>query len=486
MAVRHFGHLRSKNKVKEEIGRKIFILTLSILLCASGFTQDQRAKDSLRAVIQTTAVDTARVMAFRSLSFIESQPSLRLELAYKGLALAKQIKWMSGEAHCHLQLTNCYSNISDFPNALDNALKCLKKYEEIGNPEGIGMALGTIGGVYLAQDRHQEALIYLSKAEEVYRKVPKLSADNQGILYMQFGRAYALMGKQDSSLVYYNRAYEIIPKTNRNLASIYLGLANVYTANKEFDLAYSYYKKAIDIATKFGSQSVGIAYLRYALYFDKTNRRDSAIFYARQSVERATQLDQKSTLVKAAKLLSTFYEKSDANEALRYYKIAAQTNDSIFSQVTAAKLQSMEYAEMERQRELGELERIQKEERQHNLQYAAIALGLFALLILFLVLSHSIVANQKIIRFLGVISLLIVFEFLNLFLHPWLGAVTHHSPVLMLLAMVCVAALLVPLHHKLEHWITHKMVEKNNRIRLAAAKKTIATLEGEQAQASTI
>jgi hypothetical protein len=49
----------------------------------------------------------------------------------------------------------------------------------------------------------------------------------------------------------------------------------------------------------------------------------------------------------------------------------------------------------------------------------------------------------------------------------------------MLLAMVCIAALLIPLHHKLEHWITHKMVEKNKKIRLAAAKKTIATLERE-------
>jgi hypothetical protein len=49
----------------------------------------------------------------------------------------------------------------------------------------------------------------------------------------------------------------------------------------------------------------------------------------------------------------------------------------------------------------------------------------------------------------------------------------------MLLAMVCVAALLVPLHHKLEHWITHQMVEKNNRIRLAAAKRTIQQLESE-------
>jgi len=49
--------------------------------------------------------------------------------------------------------------------------------------------------------------------------------------------------------------------------------------------------------------------------------------------------------------------------------------------------------------------------------------------------------------------------------------------VLMLLGLVCIAALLVPLHHRLEKWATHILVEKNKQIRLAAAKKTIAKLE---------
>ncbi len=458
--------------------KKIFILIVSILLCISGFAQDQKVKDSLRKVIQTTTVDTARVLALARLSYLESQPSLRLELAYKALHLSKQIKWTVGEVRSYTQLSNVYRNIADHPNALDNALKSLKKSEEIGNPEGIGSALLQIGYINSAQERYKEALIYLSKAEEVYRKAPSLSANNKGIPYLSLGNVYVKMGRYDSALINYNTAYEIILKTNPNLASIFTGLANVYTANQEFDLAQSYHKKAIDFATKFATTVLPIAYLQHALYFDKTNKRDSAIFYARQSMKLGTQIDQKSTIVEAAKLLSTLYEKSDANEALRYYKIAAQMKDSIFSQATAAKLQAMEYAERERQRELGELERVQKEERQHNLQYAAIALGLFTIIILFLVLSHSVLANQKLIRFLGVISLLIVFEFLNLLLHPWLGKVTHHSPFLMLFAMVCIAALLVPLHHRLEHWITHKMVEKSNRIRLAAAKRTIQHLEG--------
>ena len=50
----------------------------------------------------------------------------------------------------------------------------------------------------------------------------------------------------------------------------------------------------------------------------------------------------------------------------------------------------------------------------------------------------------------------------------------------MLLALVGIAALLVPLHHKLEKWATHKLVEKNKAIRLASAKKTIRLLSEEE------
>ncbi|MEO6190956.1 MAG: hypothetical protein ABIO44_11925 [Saprospiraceae bacterium] len=62
-------------------------------------------------------------------------------------------------------------------------------------------------------------------------------------------------------------------------------------------------------------------------------------------------------------------------------------------------------------------------------------------------------------------------------LHPFLEEKTHHSPILMFLILVVIAALLVPLHHKLEKWVTKRMTEKNNRIRLASAKKTIEKLE---------
>ena len=71
---------------------------------------------------------------------------------------------------------------------------------------------------------------------------------------------------------------------------------------------------------------------------------------------------------------------------------------------------------------------------------------------------------------------------LRLMIHddPWLTSITHESPALMLLALVLIASLLIPLHHRVKHWIKEKMIEKNKAIRLAAAKKTIRSLSDDK------
>ncbi len=119
----------------------------------------------------------------------------------------------------------------------------------------------------------------------------------------------------------------------------------------------------------------------------------------------------------------------------------------------------------------------QVEQRRINLQYGLIVIGIITFLILFLILSRSVITNRKAIEFLGIIVLLIVFEFINLFLHPIIGQITNHSPILMLLTLVCIAALLVPSHNRLEKWAVSKLIKKNELIRLAAARKTIQDLE---------
>jgi hypothetical protein len=175
------------------------------------------------------------------------------------------------------------------------------------------------------------------------------------------------------------------------------------------------------------------------------------------------------------------FEKTNQQDSVNtYFRMAMTIKDSIFNLEKIKSVQALSFREELRQQEIAAEKVKAEEERYENIQYALLGVGIIILLTFYLLLSRSFITNAKWIQFFGVVALLIVFEFLNLLLHPFLEKITHHSPILMLLSLVCIAAMLVPLHHKIEHWATAKLVEKNKEIRLANAKKTISQLSEEE------
>ncbi|MEZ4793755.1 MAG: hypothetical protein R2783_09915 [Gelidibacter sp.] len=176
-----------------------------------------------------------------------------------------------------------------------------------------------------------------------------------------------------------------------------------------------------------------------------------------------------------------FFEATNKPDSTyKYYRLANVLKDSLFDIEKVKSIESISFQEQlkEQEKELAMIKA--EEERQNTIQFALLAIGIISFVIIFLLLSRSFITSTRLIKFLSIVGLLMVFEFLNLILHPFLEKITYHSPVLMLLCLVCIAALLVPLHHKIEHWATNKLVEKNKQIRLAAAKRTIEQLEATQ------
>ena len=204
--------------------------------------------------------------------------------------------------------------------------------------------------------------------------------------------------------------------------------------------------------------------------------------YAKKAIGAVQNTAYSNLSIRPAKLLSGIYENVNNDSAVMYLKIYLAANDSLFSIKAVQQAQVLNFEDELRQQELVAEKLKEAEQRKQNIQYALLALGIITFIIFYLLLSRSFITSAKVIEFFGVIALLIIFEFLNLLLHPFLERITHHSPLLMLLALVGIAALLVPLHHYLQKLVTHKLVEKNKTIRLANAKKTIRLLSEEESE----
>ncbi|MBK7946553.1 MAG: hypothetical protein IPJ85_15210 [Flavobacteriales bacterium] len=183
-------------------------------------------------------------------------------------------------------------------------------------------------------------------------------------------------------------------------------------------------------------------------------------------------------LVGASDLLRrSFKALGETDSAYHYFELRVMYADSLINATNLNKLQNMAFAQELKEREVAKAKEDEQATRSRNIQFGIIALIVITLGIFLLVLSRTAIVGARTIKNLSLIALLLFFEFINLLVHPFLGELTHHSPLLLLLCMAAIAGLLIPLHHRMEHWITNMLVSKNNRVRLEAARRTIEELE---------
>lgn len=127
-------------------------------------------KDSLKNLLSTKMQDTARVMALVQLSFFEQNIDSSLKWDSESLILARKINFRRGEAASLHQFSNDLFTISNFPKALECVLQSLQINESIGDMTSLARNYRNIGRIYSSQKDYTNALYYLYKAIEIFKK----------------------------------------------------------------------------------------------------------------------------------------------------------------------------------------------------------------------------------------------------------------------------------------------------------------------------
>lgn len=367
--------------------------------------------------------------------------------------------------------------------ALEYYFKALPLAQKVKDKRRISSLYFDIALVYFALQNNEEAGKNIRKGGE---NLPAISSPMYSFMLVQYQRnmaKYYLLVHQNDSALHYTQALTETSVRLKSLSFQYGALClngSAYAQMGDKEMAEVYFKKAKAmtelIQSTFGKLDFFETYIHFLL---ASNRINEAHKEAEQLMELGRQNNNNTIKLSAAGFLRQVFDSLHQTDSAYYYSMLKEDlNASIFSQNNINKIQALAFNEQLREIEDNGIKAEETQQRKENIQYALIALGIIILLSLYLLLSRSFITNSKLIEFFGVIGLLIVFEFLNLLLHPFLEKITHRSPILMLLALVCIAALLVPLHHKVEKWATVKLIEKNKEIRLTAAKKTIEQLEG--------
>jgi len=292
----------------------------------------------------------------------------------------------------------------------------------------------------------------------------------QKVAYAVTGSIYERADSLDSALVYLQKAYEMdVINNSGRWGWLTHELGNVHAKMKNYDLALAFDKKALSIVDV--PKDIVDIYNSIADVYRQTGNIDSSIFYSKEILQNRTTASYKQGMLKAANNLSEIYSARKQNDStIRYLELSMTLNKELFSQKKDREFQNLDFDEkIRRQEKEQEALRIVAE-RKKNLQLLAIAAFIITFMVVVIAISRK-KSLLKIARFLGLIGLLLIFEFINLLTHPWIETITHHNPFLILLILVLLASVLVPAHHALEEKIKKKLVEK----RKAKPTKTFNT-----------
>lgn len=450
--------------------------------------QAARISDSLNKVLAVTTNPLQRFSIINKLLLNENGFSGRIDsaLCIQQLQIAEQLRSDSLLGTAYNWIGTYFSlNKGDNTTAMEYFFKGIPFAEKANDKRRISSLYFDLSLVYINLQNNNELLKYLRKGEE---NLPAVSHPLYYYMLAQYLRGitfyFIRTNQPDSALHYARQAEEIAPRSNSFVLefSAHRVSGAAYALAGEKQLAEIYFNKALAMKKIVKSNAEILRFsFDYVPYLLKDNRLTEAKVQATELLELGREFSNNNLKLAGAGYMQQVFELLHNTDSAYYYsRMEAGINAQIFSQNNINKMQALVFNEQIRSIEDEAKKMAEEERRKENIQFVLIALGIITLLILYLLLSRSFITNTKLIEFFGVIALLIVFEFLNLLLHPFLERVTNHSPVLMLLALVCIAALLVPLHHRVEKWATAKLVEKNKKIRLAAAKKTIEKLEGNQ------
>ncbi|HEX5002532.1 MAG TPA: tetratricopeptide repeat protein [Bacteroidia bacterium] len=448
----------------------------------SAHGQNEQA-DSLRRQLQTEEQDTSRALLYTKLGrmMLYSNPDSAMLMAQKGLALSEQIGYVTGEI-VNLNLTGSIYNVTgNYPKALEILLSALKKSESTGDQENISRLMTSVGIVYAYEGDQRQCIDYNLKALKIAEQ--NNFENRKAVNLLNIGDGFEKLDILDSALAFTNRAYELAVKlNNEDYIGITLNnLGNIYSKMKYNEVAMGNYRLGVPYLIRMeNSETLCETYLGQARLFEQSGNNDSCLFYAKKSFQIAQNGAFTSQVMNASSYLADYYKSvGNIDSAFIYQSETIAAKDKQFSQEKAMEIQRISIDEISRQQKIEEARLAQENQRKLNMQYAILGASLIGLILIFLLLTKSIIVKESWIRFLGVLSLLLVFEFLNMFVHPVLATLTHHSPFLMLVALVLVAAILIPAHHKLEHWVTTRLMEKNRQIKLSAAKHIMETINND-------
>jgi len=402
--------------------------------------------------------DTLLVSVYNSYGLLyqlKKERILSLRNYLTALHIAEESKNSTLLRTCYSNLSTFYASIKEYDKAIDYSQKAMDELPKMKLPnEKIQRVVDMymMGNLYVLKKNFEMSTFYYEKSirmADSIKYAPLKMAGYEGLL-----QQYVQANQPRKALDFFNTRNDLKEFVIK-FGSGYMvdaSMGTIYSNLGMFDSARYYFERAAPVFETSGTTAVKFGFnYQYANFYKKSGNAAKAIEYyekARALADQSGNIEYQQLVVKE---LDTLYANSgDFKQSRVYNNLYNQYKDSLQKLGEEKDLMKMELNDEQQRQARREREAAAALEKKHSVQYTGIAIAI-AFVFILLVAMGLFRVSETTIKVMGFFSFILLFEFIILLadnkIHSW----THGEPLPVLGIKIVLIALLLPLHHKLEH-----------------------------------
>ena len=440
--------------------KNILLLTVCI-----GFIQHGIAQNNFKVIDETLkskTADSSKGIYLLDLYKGHANPDSLVKLCLELKSHFDKTGNHTGAAWMLYRLSSVFINVGDFHQSFEMGLQSLQIFENQKDTFGIINSLNVTANA-LDQNDHQAAITYYKRI--LYYTKYYSSPLDEIYARLNIASSYINSEKPDSAFPYLTQTtnYALTENDNYVLGVAYSNLGLYYQQKKDLLKYLDYIKRSLALVEEWDLAGKAESEIQISEAFFVNKLYDSSKFYAYRAAILSAQNNYKVSLAEAYSWLYKNYDQQkNGDSSLKYLKLSIAAKDSIFNEEKSRKILSLAFNEQIRQQEIATQEAIAKTARKNNLQMLCIALFIITFLIGVVVLGVMNV-KRRTMEAMSIVGLLLLFEFITMFLSPYVSKLTNNIPVLIMLGSLTLATLLAPVHRILISWMRKRLASNADK-----------------------
>ncbi len=309
---------------------------LFFLIQTTVVAQSARQIDSLIRQADVETNDTIKIKLYNDIAdyYFDNNSGKAITYLEKSLELTKKNNLYLKEANSYYGLGFAYLVKADFKNSLENYLASTKIYERLKDSFRLSNAYMSIGNLYFQNKNVAQTNLYYGKAEQLI--IGMKDTVQMASFYNSRGNAYDQLGNYDSAANDLKNAYELAIKVKAEVdANRYLSnLGLTYKHMNKTDEALAVFKKVFDFMQLNHTAEDELAglYNNMAATNVQAGNYDLAFNYFNKSLEMANGIGATQIVMENYKnMAELFSKKKDFKQQVFYLEKYHQLKDSIYN-----------------------------------------------------------------------------------------------------------------------------------------------------------